>query len=357
MRGLALWMLLLAGTAHAQTPLDLGALIEQTCGPEGYKWNAGCHITLPKGVLVVGPTEIGHCGSTTARVGLTIEGQGAGMPATQPPFPMAATVLQYAGPAGKPVLSFCGVSNLALRDLAIDGAGLASVGVRLSANNAQSGIAHFSDLERLTITRAGKGVEVTGEGKNDQTDFVSLRGVSITQVDTGYWQDSQQSVNGKLTLVESIARRESFHIGGGSLDCDGCYAANAPGSDASYIGFHATKSDLQDGRNFSHHQIAIRNGHSEIQVGRGIVGDVLGNLYPLLVSAHSWSIQCQTPSCELTLVEWRGGSPPVLQANVVQGSTPHPEAPPSGRFCSPSGWRNTGNVRKGEVKALVWGCK
>jgi len=356
MRRAIIATLILSLPAAAQTPLDLGAEITKACGAEGYKWNAGCHVTLPKGVFDVGPTEIGHCTSTTARAGVTIEGAGSGMPATVPPFPMGATTLRYVGPPGKPVLSFCGVSNLALRDLAIDGGGIASVGVRLSSDGNRSGIAHFSDLERLTIYGATKGVEVTAEGRNGQTDFVSLRQVGITQVDYGYYQDAQQSVNGKLTLVESIARRASYHVGGGSLDCEGCYAANAPGSDASYIGFHATKSDLQDGRNFSHHQIAIRNGHSEIQVGRGIVGDVLGNLYPLLVSAHSWSIQCQTPSCELTLVEWRGGSPPVLQANVVQGSTPHPEAPPSGRFCSPSGWRNTGNVRKGEVKALVWAC-
>lgn len=352
MRGALLALLLLGQNASAEV-FDLAAEVTKACGPEGYRPNIGCQVTLPKGTLDVSSTAIGHCTAPTARVGVTLQGQSFGMPAVSPPFSMAGTTLHYVGEPGKPVLSFCGVSSLVLRDLAIDGAGSASVGVRVSANNAQSGIAHFSDLERLTITGATKGVEVTGEGKNDQTDFVALRQVSIAKVDYGYWQDSQQSVNGELSLVESVARRESYHLGGGSLVCNGCYAASAGDADPSYIGWHATKSEQVDGRNFSHHQMTIRDGHSEVRVGRFVVGDVKGNPYPLLVVGHSFSIQCGTPGCSLRIIDWQGGSPPVIQANVVQASGGNL---PTGTFCAPAGWRSTGNVRKPEVKALTWTC-
>jgi len=359
---LSLWLALFAGAARAEeVPIELASVVANQCGPEGYRPDGGCAIELGDGTYTVAATvRLGRCeaGANGTRNSVALVGQGAGLFATVPRFTTAGTTLRWTGPPGVPMLEVCG-SWLTLQHLAIDGKG-ASHCIRLLGHNAGSAIHHFPRLASLALSGCGIGVEVTGSDRDDQVDFVQLERVSITEVDVCYSQDSQQSVAGRVETVECVARRKGFELRGGSLDCDGCYVGNmarADGTwDPAFVGFHFTSSARVDGRSFSHHQAEIEASHLELRTGRFIVGDVSANPYPLRLVGNSFLLQCQAPGCEMGVVEWRGKAPVVMQANTVQASTPYPSAPPSGRFCAPAGWRNTGNVRKPEVRALVWTC-
>jgi hypothetical protein len=345
-----------AGEARAEVPLDLAAVVTTQCGPEGYRLDGGCAIELGDGTYTVSQTvRLGRCevGSTGTRNSVALVGQGAGLFATQPRFTTAGTTLRWTGPPGVPMLEVCG-SWTTLQHLAIDGKG-ASHCIRLVGNNAGSAIHHFPQLSSLSLTGCGIGVEVTGLARNDQVDYARLERISITDVDVCYSQDSQQSVGGRLETVECVARKKGFEIRGGSLDCDGCYVGNV-GADPAFIGFHFTTSVLVDGRSFSHHQGKIEASHLELRSGRFIVGDVPTNRYPLVLVGNSYSLQCQLPSCEMLVIEWRGKSPVVMSGDVVQASAPDSTKMPRARFCSPSGWRKTGVVIKGEVGGAVWAC-
>ena len=354
----SIWLalLLLGAPAGAEVPLDLSAVVTTQCGPEGYRLDGGCAIELGDGTYTVSQTvRLGRCeaGNMGTRNSVALVGQGAGLFATMPRFTTAGTTLRWTGPPGVPMLEVCG-SWLTLQHLAIDGKG-ASHCIRLLGNNAGSAIHHFPLLESLSLTGCGVGVEVTGLARNDQVDFLRLERLSITDVDICYSQDSQQSVAGRVETVECVARRKGFEIRGGSLDCDGCFVGNM-GDDPAFIGFHFTASVLVDGRSFSHHQGQIEASHMELRSGRFVVGDALANRYPLVLIANSYSLQCQAPSCEMLVVEWRGKSPVVMIGDVVQASAPDPTKMPRARFCSPSGWRKTGVVIKGEVGGVSWAC-
>lgn len=357
-RLIALLGLGIAAAAEAQGPLDLEALVASRCGPAGYRQSAGCEIELPHGVFDVLPTRVGGCTTTTARVGVTIRGHASGLFATSPPLPMAGTTLRYAGPRGGRMLNFCAVSNLTLERMAIDAAG-AGVAIRVSSDHSASAISHFVHLEDLTIKGAGVGVEVTGQYKNDQTDFVTLERVSISDVEIGYLQDSAQSVGGRLETIEVVARSAGYVLRGGSLDCNGCYVGNLPregfGYDPEFIGFHLTRSTVVDGRNLQRFMVSIRNSHMELRSGRFIVEDSGGSA-PILTQSNSYSLQCPVAGCEMLVADSQSKGGLIMIGDVIIASS-NPFAYPSARVCQRDGrLQEMGVVATPMISAMKWTC-
>ena len=344
--------------ATAEVPIDLAQVVLNQCGPEGYRLDGGCAIELGDGTYTVSaPVRLGRCeaGSVGTRNSVAIVGMGAGGMTQVPRFATAGTTLRWTGPAGGTMIEVCG-SLFTLQHLTIDAAG-AGVAVRLMANNAGSAISHFPRLAHLAIDGADIGIEVSGAVADDQTDFVDLERVSIRNVGVCYSQDSGQTVLVHHRLVECVASRKGWEIRGGSLVCDVCYVGSR-GTDPAFIGFHLTKSAIQDGRNLAHHQVAIRGAHMEVRAGRFVVGDA-GTRYPLLIVDSSYSLQCDpgaATTCEMTVIDWREQSPVIIQGNVYQGSNPSGKKP-TPRMCSTPGWRSTGNVVKAEVAPIVWACQ
>lgn len=351
--------------------LDLNALVTERCGPPGYQRDGGCAIELPDGTHEIASTvQIGDCalGSTGTRNSVALIGMGAGtmanlFQADPNRYSTAGTTLKWVGPAGGTMLEVCG-SWFTLQHLTLDGNRTAGVGVRLVADNSKSAVNHFSRLASVAITSAGTGIEVAGVGgsvANGQIDFIDLERVSISDVEVGYLQDSQQSVGNHFRMVEVAAYFRGFVIAGGAFSCEECYVGQWPRAgvlDPGFIGYHFTRSALVDGRNFSHHQASIVGGHDEIRLGRFVVADVAENTYPIAILRHSFSLQCGPSSgvgCDMRVVDVKEKSPVLLESNVWQGATPDSK-PPRPTMCSSGGWRNTGNVSKPETRSILWGC-
>lgn len=343
--------------ALATTPIDLEQVVIAECGPDGYRINGGCEVRLGTGTYTVSrPIKLGHCeaGSIGTRNSVTITGQGAGLLTQVPRFTTAGTTLQWAGPVGGTMFEICG-SWSTLQNLTLDAIGT-STAIRLIANNASSAISHFPRLANLVIDGASTGIEIQGAVSDDQVDFVDMERISIRNVDICYSQDSGQSVLNHARLIECVSRKKGFELRGGSLTCDTCYVGNL-GVDPTFIGFHLTRSSKQDGRNLAHHHMSIRAAHMELRSGRFMVGDA-NTRYPFSVVDSSFSLQCDpgtASTCEMTVIDWHEQAPVIIQGNVFQGSNPSGKKP-TPRMCSTSGWRSTGNMVKGEVQPIIWGC-
>jgi hypothetical protein len=312
--------LLLAAPA-APRDLDLNALIAKRCGPPGYRVDSGCTIELEAGTLAVDETvRLGACTTETVRNSVTFQGRGAGMMTREPRFTSAGTTLRWKGPAGGTFFDACGASFLSFRDLTLDAAGTA-VAIRLSADNAASAISHFVELRDVVIDGAEIGVHVTGRNYSDQVDFVTLERVSLANVGTGYLQDSQQSVMGRLETVEVTARSRGFVIRNGSLTCDGCYVGSLPPGPAStqdFIGFHLTRGADPARPWDAHQQVHVEHSHMVLDRGAFVVEDA-GAAYPITLIGNSYSLQCPKPGCEMSILDSRSQGPVVMIGDVIQG--------------------------------------
>jgi hypothetical protein len=336
--------------ARAGEPLDLDALIEQECGPEGVRPNQGCRVRLPRGVFEIDKTlSIGKCTLWTARNGLILEGQGSAPHATQPIFATGATVLEWKG-GSEPMIEICGSSSVSIRDLVLAAKG-ASVGIRVLANNAAASISHFTELRDLVIHEPVTGVYVGGGGYDDQSDFVRLERVSIVNAVIGYDQDSQQSAAGRLETVEVVASRVGYRVRGGPLHCDGCYVGTAPSALSGFMGFHLTRSARQDTRNLAHHQVLIQNSHMELRTGRFIVDDA-ATPYPLTLIGNSYSLQCPFPSCIMRVIDSNSTGPVNIVGDVLQGL----DAGSRAQYCLAGPVNQMGLVKKPEVQDVLWIC-
>src|SRR5262245_14730483 len=128
-----LMLLILAGVASSE-PLDLAALVEERCGPQGWHPQSACTVELERGDFTIPETVLGDCNTNQGiRQNLRLRGQGNGDFASVPPFSTAGTVLRYGGPPGGTMLELCG-SMLDVSDLAFDGSG-AGVVIRRTANS------------------------------------------------------------------------------------------------------------------------------------------------------------------------------------------------------------------------------
>jgi len=360
-RPLALALLLLAlPTSSSGKPrkLDLNARIAKECGPPGYREDSGCQIDLEGGTFTVSETvHLGGCTTTTVRNSVIIQGRSTGSITARPRFPTAGTTLRWKGPDGGTMFDVCGASFLSFRDLAIDAAG-AGVAIRLSADNAASAISHFVELRNLVINGAAVGVHVTGRNYADQVDFVTLERVSLAQVGTGYLQDSQQSVMGRIESVEVTARSRGFVIRNGSLSCENCFVgALKPGkaSLADFIAFHLTRGSEPAKPWEAHHQVHIEHSHMELDRGAFIVEDA-GAHFPITLIGNSYSLQCKTPGCEMRVVDSNSRAPIVMIGDVIQASA-SPPAHPKARICHRGPELiHLGVHKKPEVSELIWGC-
>lgn len=359
-RGTVIVALLLAGSAGAQTPLDLARLVEERCGPTGYQKQAGCIVRLGRGEFEIDATRLGTCESTsTQRLGLTLEGQGGGVFATQPSYATGGTTLRYAGPPGGTMLSLCG-SRIHLRDLAIDGTGAARV-VEFRANNPASAITHLGGLERIDIRGGGVGIEVFGETRNDQLDFLSFRDLSIRDVDGCFEQDSQQAVANKLDNVECASYRFGYRVRSGSVHFDRAYVGQLapPGEpvDPDYVGFHLTRTSDPDQPSISRQVVSIRDSHMEIRAGRWVVDDsnsiygvlLEGNLFQMLVRGAG-----SAPETERVIIDSLSRGPLRLFGNTVTADL---ATPLQARVCR----RGPGATQQGvdatpHTGGIVWGC-
>ena len=355
---LACSLLLWALPVKAQL-YDLEGRIAEECGKAGFQRNGGCRVELPRGTLPIGPTKIGDCtkGSGGVQNSVTLVGQGPGMMTQVPRFPTAGTTIQYAGPAGQPMLEVCG-SYFSLRDVAMDGAG-ASHCLRITANNAGSAISRSPEIEDVVLDGCGTAIEIEGTDHNDQIDLVNLERVVMRNVDRGYVQDSGQTVGNDFRLVESTARLRSYEIRGGSFVCRSCYAGQI-GDSADYIGFYFTRSERQDGKNLAHHQATIETSHMEVRTGRFIVADHTGNRFPLNLRDNSFQQLCvpkpEDTTCEMTVVDVREDHPVLIHGNVFLGSNPTGKLP-TPRMCSREGWRSSGNMVMRSSRQIAWGCR
>jgi len=251
----------------------------------------------------------------------------------------------------RPMIDICGSSSVSIRDLALSAEG-ATIGIRLSANNGGSAITHFAELRDLVIYGARTGVYVGGAHYNDQTDFVRLQNVSMRKVSYGYIQDSQQSVGGRLETVEVAADRVAYEIGGGSLNCDGCYAGTTAASTARFMAFHLTHSQTNPNPNrFAHHQVVIANSHMELSAGRFIVDDA-ATPYPVTLIGNSYSLQCPETGCTMKVVDSNSTGPVNILGDVIQGLGQGPKA----QYCLAGPVNQMGLVKKGEVAELIWSC-
>jgi hypothetical protein len=338
--------------SHADTPLDLNALIQNQCGRPGWSYNQGCRVTLGRGVWTLTErVRIGECSNGTSRNGLILEGEGSGPHATSPVFPTGGTTLKWQGSTVSPMIDVCGSSSVSIRDLALSAEG-AAIGIRLLADYGGANT-HFAELRDLVIYGARTGVYVGGAHYNDQTDFVRLQNVSMSNVMDGYVQDSQQSVGGRLETVEVVASRVAYRIGGGSLHCDGCYAGTTAASSASFIAFHLTRSTTNPNPNqFAHHQVVIANSHMELRTGRFIVDDA-ATTYPITLIGNSYSLQCPEMGCTMKVVDSNSTGPVNILGDVIQGLGQGPKA----QYCLAGPVNQMGLVKKGEVAELIWSCQ
>jgi len=361
LQGIALAGILLAlpsSSSAAPRKLDLNARIEKECGPPGYRVDSGCRVELGGGTFTISETvRLGSCTATTVRNSVILEGRSAGMLASVPRFPTAGTTLQWKGPEGGTMFEVCGASFLSFRDLTLDAAG-AGIGIRMSADNAASAISHFVELRNVVINGAAVGVYVTGRNYADQVDFVTLERVSLSNVGTGYLQDSQQSVVGRLETVEVTARSRGFVIRNGSLSCESCYVGALPPGKASlgdFIAFHLTRGSEPAKPWEAHHQIQIEDSHMELDRGTFIVEDA-GAHFPITLIGNSYSLQCSTPGCEMRVVDSNSRAPIVMIGDVIQASS-NPPARPKARICHRGpDLIHLGVHKKPEVSELIWGC-
>lgn len=342
----------IAVPAQTPPPTDLAALVTAQCGPPGYVRNAGCRVRLPRGITRIGPTELGLslgvCTLRTVRNGLILEGESAAPFATVPIFSSAGSTLQYDGPPGGTMLSLCG-SRIQLRDLAIDARG-AGTAVRWWAHNAVGAMSHFGGLERVEVFGSDLGLEITGAGANDQTDFLSFAEVSIRNVRRGVLVDSQQAAVNLFRQVEVSAIETGYDIRGGSFTCSSCYATHAiPSPD--FIAIRLRRSSVVDGRNFGSHQATIRDSHFELTAGRVIVAEP-GVQFPINLQANSYQIQCSTPDCEIRVLDSWSSGPVTIVGDFVAGN-----GLGRARFCHRGPSLETVNVwRMASVRALVESC-
>lgn len=344
--------------AAAPRKLDLGGLIAKQCGPLGYRVDSGCTVDLDAGTFAISETvRLGGCTTKTVRNSVTIRGRSAGAITTKPRFPTAGTTLQWRGPQGGTMVDVCGASFLSFRDLAFDAAG-AGIAIRLSADNLKSATSHFVELRNVVINGAAVGVYVTGQNYADQVDFVTLERVSLADVGTGYLQDSQQSVMGRLETVEVTARSRGFVIRNGSLTCDGCYVGSLPPGAASlgeFVAFHLTRGSQPTKPWETHHEVHIEHSHMELNRGTFILEDA-GAHYPITLIGNSYSLQCSTPGCQMDILDSRSKAPVVMIGEVVQASS-NPPASPVARICHRGPELvHLGVTKKPEVAALKWTC-
>ncbi len=345
-----------APAVFAAESLDLNKLIARRCGAPGYQIDSGCTIELEDGTFEIEKTiALGGCTAPSVRNSVVIRGQGAGLMTTQPRFATAGTTLRWKGPAGGAMFDLCGASFFALRDVTLDAQG-AGVGIRISGDNQASAISHFVGLQDVVVDGAGIGVLVTGRNRNDQIDFVTLERVSLYNVDVGYLQDSQQSVAGRLETVEVGARRKGFEIRNGSLNCENCYVGALPGRGDDFIAFHLTRLPATQGKPWDmHHQVSIARSHMELASGRFVVEDA-GAPFPLLLTGNSYSLQCATRGCEMSVLDSRNLGPVVMIAEAIQSGGP---TLPKARICHRGEGKleTLGVFKKPEVASLEWSCK
>jgi hypothetical protein len=359
--GFALVCLLLTlplPSSAAPRKLDLNARIERECGKPGYRLDSGCRIELEAGTFTISETvRLGGCTTSTVRNSVAIQGRSTGAITALPRFPTGGTTLRWKGPDGGTIFDVCGASFLSFRDLAIDAAG-AGVAIRLSADNVASAISHFVELRSVVINGAAIGIYVTGRNYKDQVDFVTLERVSLANVGTGYLQDSQQSVGGRLESVEVTARSRGFVIRNGSLNCDNCFVGALPpgkGSTADFIAFHLTRGSEPAKPWEAHHQINIQHSHMELNRGSFIVEDA-GAHFPITLIGNSYSLQCKTPGCEMRVIDSNSRAPIVMIGDVIQASA-NPPAHPKARICHRGPELiHIGVHKKPEVSELIWGC-
>ena len=359
MRGLAALMLAMPSVAATEPrELDLEGLIAKQCGPPGYRIDSGCTVELGDGTFAISETvRLGGCTTTTVRNSVTLQGSGAGLMTAQTRLPTAGTTLQWKGPAGGIMFDVCGASFLSFRDLTLDAA-TTSVAIRISADNRASAISHFVEIRDVVIDGAAVAVYVTGKNYADQVDFVALERVSLSNAGTGYLQDSQQSVVGRLETVEVTARSRGFVIRNGSLTCDGCYVGALPPGTASlgdFIAFHLTRGTETLKPWEAHHQVHIEHSHMELDRGSFIVEDA-GAHFPITLIGNSYSLQCPKPGCEMRVVDSNSMAPLVMIGDVIQASS-NPPARPKARVCHRGPELvHIGVHKKPEVAELIWGC-
>jgi hypothetical protein len=255
------------------------------------------------------------------------------------------------------MIDACGASFLSFRDLALDAAG-AGVAIRLSSDDTPSAISHFIELESIVINGAAVGVRVTGNRLAGQMDFVTLERVSLVNVGTGYLQDSQQSVAGRLESVEVTARSRGFVIQSGSLSCDGCYVGALPPGERSlgdFIAFHLTRGADPSKPWEVHRQIHIQHSQMELDRGSFVVEDT-GADFPITLIGNSYSLQCPKPGCEMLVVDSSSRAPIVMLGEAIQAAS-NPPARPRARVCHRGpGLVQIGVRKKPEVAELTWGC-
>lgn len=358
-RRLALVLVGLPLAASSQSrEIDLNAEIEDQCGAPGFSLDSGCKIQLGKGSFSISETiRIGECTTATVRPSIVFEGQSAGGMTIVPRFPTAGTTLRWKGPLGGTMIEVCGSSFVSFRDLTLDAAN-AGVGIRITADSRAAAISHFVELKSLVIDGAFVGVQVTGRNYTDQSDFVVLDRVSITNASIGYLQDSQQSVGGRLQNVEVTARNKGYEIRNGSLTCDGCYVGSLPADrngPREFIGFHLTSGTNPRTPWEAHHQVHIEHSHMELKRGRFVVEDAGGG-FPITLIGNSYSLQCPSPGCEMLVVDSQSNAPLVMIGDVVQASS-NPPAAPRARVCHRGPELiHLGVHKKAEVADLIWTC-
>jgi len=309
----------LAGPAGAQIvptpgqPLDLAALVAQECGPGGYRKGASsCTLDFrkyPPGIYPLAkPAELGTCTNpTSTRNGLRIIGRGNAVGASVPLFPASSTTLECTTGV---CISVCG-SMVYLSDLVLEAYG-ADVGIRWHADNTHSAISHYGGLERVQVRGARTGVEVVGDGFNDQIDFLTFRDSQIVGADVGFVQDSQQAVNNTLENVEVTARQAGIVLRNGNLLVQGGYVGQWKQPDGTYSptfkGFHGTRTSSTSASYMRRAGITMRDWHWEIHDG-AFWWDDSGSSYPARLenvqfqhlpqsaeaAARLWSIYSDAP--------------------------------------------------------------
>lgn len=295
---------------------------------------------------------MGGCTTGSVRNSVILEGQSTGLMTTYPRAPTAGTTLKWAGPQGGIMFDACGASFLSFRDLLLDAAN-ASVGIRVSADDLASAVSHFVELRNLVIDGPEVGVYVTGRSYADRVDFVTLDRVSLYHVGTGYLQDSSGSVAGRAQSVEVLARTRGFEIRNGSLNCDNCYVGSNASFTGDFIAFHLTRGGQRLKPWEAHQQISIEHSHMELQRGRFIVEDA-GAYYPITLIGNSYSLQCPTSGCEMTVVDSISKAPVVMVGEAIQAGGPQR---PRARIChrGPELIR-VGVQKKPEVASLEVAC-
>lgn len=350
MKHLLLALLLVAGTAHAQTPLDLGALVESRCGPTGYRNPAGCTVRLGRGEYAIGATKLGTCESTlTQRLGVTIEGQGTSVFAAVPRYTTGGTTLVYKGPPGGTMLSVCG-SRVYFRDLAVDGKGAGKC-FEYRANNAHGASTHFGGIERVDMLDCATGISIFGETYNDQLDFLTFRDLTIRGGERCLVQDSQQAVSNNFDNIDCASTKEGFVVRNGSAHFKDAYTGQL-GEDPTYIGFYLTKTADKTQPWMSRAMVSIQQSHMEVTHGRFIVDDSL-SWYGLDLARNGFQMIPQKPDTEMMLIESTSPGPLLMLGDWVTGGG---GANPVGRICHPRGPIEHMGVTVTPWVKLIWGC-